>query len=92
MDHSRALVGKHRMRGHKTKGYRHMRVCYLCGEPGHYRRNCPKNQDDCVRKTSMKSNHKAQPTACTQLEPPHEEPAEYLDESESTEGAFGASS
>ena len=22
----------------------------------------------------MKSNHKAQPAACTQLEPPHEEP------------------
>ena len=45
-----------------------------------------------MRKTSVKSNHKAQPTACTQLEPPHEEPAEYLDETESSEGAFGASS
>ena len=36
MGHSRALVRKHHTWGHKTKGYEHMRVCYLCGEPGRY--------------------------------------------------------
>ena len=45
-----------------------------------------------MRKTSAKSNHEAHPATCTQLELPHEESTEYLNESESTEGAFGASS
>ena len=69
---------KHRTRGHKTKGFKHTRVSYLRGEPGHYHQNCPQNQDNCVRKTSMKSNHKAQPAACTKQELPHDEPMNTL--------------
>uniref|UniRef100_A0A1X7UTU2 CCHC-type domain-containing protein n=1 Tax=Amphimedon queenslandica TaxID=400682 RepID=A0A1X7UTU2_AMPQE len=40
-DAGQALTRKHHQRRGRNP---HKKVCYLCGEPGHFRKDCPKNR------------------------------------------------
>ena len=75
----RALIGKHD--GHTGKRHRNSKVCYLCGEVGHFRKDCPKN----VHQNLSKSKHKGK-SACLISE------GESYSDSESDEKVFGVSS
>ena len=48
----RALFGK--QESWKGGGHQHKKVCYLCGEPGHFRRDCPKNRSQKFQSLSIK--------------------------------------
>ena len=61
----RALFGKQESR--KGGGHQHKKVCYLCGEPGHFCRDCPKNRSQ----KFSKSKHKAKSVSTESLEGSH---------------------
>ena len=53
----RALIGKYD--DQTNKGHRNKKVCYLCGEIGHFRKDCPKN----LHQKLSKPKHKGK-SAC----------------------------
>ena len=57
--------------------FQHKKVCYLCGEPGHFRWDCPKNRSQ----KFSKSKHKAKPVSTESREGSHSD-------TESDEEAF----
>ena len=73
----RALIGKHD--GQPGKGHRN-KVCYLCGETGHFRKDCPKN----LYQRLLKPKHKGK-SACLIS-------GESGSDTESDEKVFGVSS
>ena len=75
----RALIGKHN--GQPGKGHRNKKVCYLCGETGHFRKDCPKN----LYQRLPKPKHKGK-SACLISE------GESGSDTESDEKVFGVSS
>ena len=75
----RALIGKHD--GQPGKGHRNKKVCYLCGETGHFRKDCPKN----LYQRLPKPKHKGK-SACLISE------GESGSDTESDEKVFGVSS
>ena len=74
----RALIGKHD--GQPGKWHRN-KVCYLCGETGHFRKDCPKN----LHQKLPKPKHKGK-SACLISE------GESGSDTESDEKVFGVSS
>ena len=74
-----ALIAKHD--GHTGKRHRNSKVCYLCGEAGHFWKDCPKN----VHQNLSKSKHKGK-SACLISE------GESYSDSESDKKVFGVSS
>ena len=71
----RALIGK--QESWKGGGHQHKKVCYLCGEPRHFRRDCPKNRSQ----KFSKSKHKAKSVSTESREGSHSD-------TESDEEAF----
>ena len=75
----RALIGKYD--GQTNKGHRNKKVCYLCGEIGHFRKDCPKN----LHQKLSKPKHKGK-SACLVSQ------GESCSDTESDEKVFGVSS
>ena len=75
----RALIGKHD--GQPGKGHQNKKACYLCGETGHFRKDCPKN----LYQRLPKPKHKGK-SACLISE------GESGSDTESDEKVFGVSS
>ena len=76
----RALPGK--LESQKGGGHQHKKVFYLCGETGHFRRDCRKNR----HQKSLKSKHKAKPVRIESHD------VGSHSDNESDERSFGASS
>ena len=74
----RALVGKHDRQ--TSKGYRN-KVCYLCGETGHFCKDCPKN----LHQKLSKPKHKGKSACLVSEEESHSD-------TEPEEKVFGVSS
>ena len=73
----RVLIGKYD--GQTNKGHRNKKVCYLCGEIGQFRKDCPKNLHQKLSKHKGKS-------ACLVSQ------GESCSDTESDEKVFGVSS
>ena len=74
-----ALIGKYD--GQTNKGHLNKKVCYLCGEIGHFRKDCPKN----LCQKLSKPKHKGK-SACLVSQ------GESCSDTESDEKVFGVSS
>ena len=74
-----ALIGK--QESQTSKRYQYKKTCYLCGESGHFCKDCPKN----LHQKLSKSKHKAK-SACMVSQ------GESHSDTESDERVFGVSS